>query len=82
MTTPESKAASVALPAPPRLAKWATESGFTATIVLTRTGETSPDAKDPGADPGPIDDPIESEELEILRGLLNAYDIAGKRDGE
>lgn len=82
MGKPEKEAASVTLKAPKRLAKWAAASGFDAEIVLTRNGETSEDAKDPGADPGPIDDPIDGKELELLRGLLNAYDKAGKRDDE
>jgi hypothetical protein len=75
------EAASVTFPAPENLAKWGRQSGFEIEITMTRTGEISEDAKDPGADPGPIDDPIEGKELEILRRLIGAYD-ARRADDE
>lgn len=76
MKKSEKGAASVRLEAPKKLARWAEDSGFRASIVLTRTGVTPPGAKDPGADPGPIGDPIKGKELELLRGLLAAYDAS------
>jgi hypothetical protein len=66
------EAASVTFPGPKNLA--ILFDGFDVEIVLTRNGEISAVAKDPGADPGPIDDPIEGKEKKLLQGLLNAYD--------
>jgi hypothetical protein len=78
MKTPQKEAASVTLPGPKRLAKWFAANGFDVSIVLTRNGVYSDDAPDPGADPGPIGDPIEETELAALRGLLAAYDVTDK----
>jgi hypothetical protein len=75
MQEPQTEAASVTIPAPERLAAQMASSGFNAAIRLTRNGQPNP--KDPEADPGPIDDPIGDQELQILRGLLAAYDKHG-----
>lgn len=66
--------ASCFLPGPKRLAKWFAANGFDVEIKLTRNGQYSDDAPDPDADPGPVNDPIEEEELAALKGLLAAYD--------
>jgi hypothetical protein len=70
------EAVSVTIPAPPHLAKWADGGGFDIAVVLTRNGK--PCAKDPGSDPGCINDPIDEDEIELLRGLLAAYDMEGR----
>lgn len=71
-------ATSVILPAPKRLVKWFAACGFDVSLTLTRNGELSADAPDPGADAGAIDDPIDPHELASLHGLLAEYDVQDK----
>lgn len=68
-------ASSITVAAPPRLASTLAAVGYRVDLVVTRVGEYGPDAPDPGADPGPIDAPITTDDRARLLATLAAYDV-------